>query len=567
MVKRLLSGLPLLLSGAAGFALAWWRFGPGVLSPQSITWFRGDSSWHFLSWTFFRGEPWGLPPGRIERFLAPLGTSIGASDALPLLAFPFKLLSPLLPTDFQYLGLWLFLCYVLQGIFGYLLIQTVCGRRSLALLGSLLLLLSPIMLFRAGHIALSSHWLLLFALWHYFRTSRQPRFGFRRYAGIWLLIVVLAGLIHPYFTAMTLPLTLLSLIDEVRFKGRVSSAHALALFVGLLLLLGLEWWASGLFGLGKGGGFDLYTLNPNALINPLHYSRFLPALPVGPGQYEGFAYLGLGLLALVGVTLWTFLRSPKVGIHRVATFVTARERRPLLLLCLGLSLFSLGNTVIFILEVAALYGLLLSYFIRHPPSLLERFSSLPFARYHLVIFLVVLGAMMVAGIPLVTSTFRAPGRFVWPVVYLLELGLITLLYRRYRSAVVAALLLGALALQLADLKINQPFRAGRTTFHEHLQSEAWPRVVEPFRTIAVIPPFGASIAAPNDYLEFASLAARTGKYVTTGTLVRIPDDLAHVTETLNREALVGPRDPDTLYVFGAETFARTVKSRLKPGLS
>ncbi len=154
----------LALAGAAGGALAWWRFGWGVFNPARTNWFRGDSAWHFLTWQFFRNEPLLFPPGRVESFLYPLGTSVGGGDALPLLAFAFKALNPWLPADFQYLGLWLFVSYVLQGVFGYLLVRTFCPQRWLALPAALLLLLSPVMVFRAGHVALASHWLLLLAL-------------------------------------------------------------------------------------------------------------------------------------------------------------------------------------------------------------------------------------------------------------------------------------------------------------------------------------------------------------------------------------------------------------------
>ncbi len=119
-----------------------------VLDPSNISWFRGDSVGHFLAWHFFRREPWGVPPGQIDGLLAPLGTSIGSADALPLLGFPLKLFHAVLPSDFQYLGLWLFICYALQGVFGYLLARTFCRSRWLALLVGLFFLFSPIMIFR-----------------------------------------------------------------------------------------------------------------------------------------------------------------------------------------------------------------------------------------------------------------------------------------------------------------------------------------------------------------------------------------------------------------------------------
>lgn len=562
LTNSIWSHVPLFLAGALGGALALLRFGIAVISPENISWFRGDSVSHFLAWNFFRDEPWHLPPGRIESLLAPLGTSIGGSDALPLLAFPFKLLNAFLPANFQYLGLWLLLNYTLQGVFGYLLARTFCPQRWLALLAGLFFLFSPIMIFRAGHIALSSHWLILLALLHLFRSGRT-RLERRSYAVLWLVIVGLVGLTHPYLAAMVVPIALLSILREYQ-RGRIGVDYAAALSVGLLALLGLEWWVSGLFGLGRGGGFDFYTMNPNALLNPLDHSRFLPALPVRAGQYEGFAYLGFGVLVLSAAPLMFFVRHTRQTFHYLG--VTLRRGLwPLLLLCVGFSLFSLGNTVVFILEVVVLFLLLLVFLVRNPPAILERLSALPFQRGHLPLFLLCLGLVMFTAIPLVTSTFRAPGRFIWPVYYLFYLSLMVFLFRRFSPPVVAALLLTGLALQVADLEINRPFRPTPKLF-ARLDTKRWAEVVRPFTTLAVIPPFEPSVGRKNDYVDLAFLASKYGKKVTTGGLVRIPDTLERVAREVVDEALSGPRNAYTLYIFSAADFAGSYRSKLEPGL-
>jgi len=120
--------------------------------------------------------------------------------------------------------------------------------------------------------------------------------------------------------------------------------------------------------------------------------------------------------------------------------------------------------------------------------------------------------------------------------------------------------------QTADLKVNQPFRPDPALFTRNLRSERWAVVVRPFSAIAVIPPFRLSVGGPNDYADFAFLAATHGKGVTAGPLVRVPGDLEEATQKLVREALSGPRDAETLYVFGAATFAERYEPELKPGL-
>jgi len=343
------------------------------------------------------------------------------------------------------MGIWLLVNYTLQGVFDYLLAHTFCRERWPALLAGLFFLLSPAMIFRAGHIALSSHWLILLALWHYFAAGKKPRLERRTYAALWLLVVGLAGLTHPYLAAMVVPVAFLSILREVRHSERLGAGYAAALTLGLLVLLGLEWWLSELFGLGRGGGFAFYTLNPNVLFNPLEHSRFLPALPVRGGQYEGFAYLGLGVLCLGVLMLATaplleLLRRPLAILRRAGDALRRRGHLPLLLLSGGLVRFALGNTFVFIAEIAALFLLLSAFFVRNPPGVLKRFSGWPFQRGHLPLFLlclgvVLLGVALFAAIPLVTSTFRAPGRFIWPVYYLLYLGLVVFPLRRFSPQV------------------------------------------------------------------------------------------------------------------------------------
>ena len=36
---------------------------------------------HYFGWFYFRTEPWQWPPGTIRGYYAPLGTSIGLTDA------------------------------------------------------------------------------------------------------------------------------------------------------------------------------------------------------------------------------------------------------------------------------------------------------------------------------------------------------------------------------------------------------------------------------------------------------------------------------------------------------
>ncbi len=58
---------------------------------------KGDWVPHYFGWHFFRVEPWHWPPGVVAGYYAPLGTSIGLTDSIPLAAYLLKPLGPWLP--------------------------------------------------------------------------------------------------------------------------------------------------------------------------------------------------------------------------------------------------------------------------------------------------------------------------------------------------------------------------------------------------------------------------------------------------------------------------------------
>ncbi|MCC6987708.1 MAG: hypothetical protein IT181_01835, partial [Acidobacteria bacterium] len=147
------------LIGAAFFA---WVAGSRVLDPTEIDWLmKGDWVPHYFGWHYFRVEPWHWPPGAVHGYYAPLGTSIGLTDSIPLIGYLLKPLSGWLPTPFQYLGPFLLASFALQGALGARLIGRRVESVSAQALGAALFVLLPTLLIRVGHAALCAHWLIL----------------------------------------------------------------------------------------------------------------------------------------------------------------------------------------------------------------------------------------------------------------------------------------------------------------------------------------------------------------------------------------------------------------------
>src|SRR5687768_7137938 len=85
-------------------------YGFNTLIPTNIDWLMAvlhDWGTHYLGWHFFKNEPWQFPIGNVSNYYAPLGTNVGFTDSIPLLAIFFKLFASILPENFQYFGLWL----------------------------------------------------------------------------------------------------------------------------------------------------------------------------------------------------------------------------------------------------------------------------------------------------------------------------------------------------------------------------------------------------------------------------------------------------------------------------
>jgi Family of unknown function (DUF6311) len=292
------------LGGLAGFVCYATSFGLFVVDPRNYDWLlHGDWKIHFLGWALYRRGPWTIPLGATPHLAWPIGTSVGLTDSIPIFAYIFKLLSPLLPTDFQYIGLWMLLCFVLQGVFGALLMRTVTSRPVLQVLGAALMVMTPPFAFRFGHPALAAHWLFVAGLWLYFRPGADVPSG-TSLAG-WAAITSIAAATHPYLTLMVLVLAgaaqARQIIANFRRTVRVL-AHSFVV-VGLTTI---SLWQSGYFVVGdegnlQVGGFGHYSLNLLGPLMPMTGSRLFGAGPFETatlGQYEGYAYLGAGLLLL-----------------------------------------------------------------------------------------------------------------------------------------------------------------------------------------------------------------------------------------------------------------------------
>ncbi|HCO5211017.1 TPA: hypothetical protein N8058_004352 [Escherichia fergusonii] len=309
--------------------------GMNILNVTNIQWFgSGDAAQHWLGWNFFRNTPilqW--PLGVNEPYGMDVSSSIVFTDSIPLLAIIFKTISFSLPDTFQYTGIWILTCCILQGVFSYELINRNTQDRPYSLLAAVLFCLAPIMLFRMmGHFALSSHFLIIASFILYGMKNANKR---------WVLIIATSSAIHFYITGMLLSVFIAYLIKSLIIKERTIKS-VLALFVATMLTLAATMHALGYFVISDGAdgsGFGLYHMDLNAFINPMYswVSNLTNPLPHQKLDYEGFAYLGAGVAFIIILGMACLLKYQDVGKSHIPSFF----------MCLLLLLFAISNNISF----------------------------------------------------------------------------------------------------------------------------------------------------------------------------------------------------------------------------
>ncbi|MBL8136378.1 MAG: hypothetical protein JNL48_07130 [Acidobacteria bacterium] len=471
------------LAGAAiGAAFFAWIAGTRILDPGSIDWLmKGDWVPHYFGWHYFRDEPWHWPPGAVHGYYAPLGTSIGLTDSIPLVGYALKPFAAWLPTPFQYLGPFLLACFALQGALGARLIARRVDAVGAQVLGAALFVLLPALLLRVGHAALCAHWLILWAL---LVATREPSARFR--PGSWAVLGLTAGMVQPYLAAMVL-----AVLGATAVAAEGPPVHRRFAALGAALAATISgWWISGLFLLSGGsslaaGGLGYYSMNLLAFVSPGDWSSFLPALPIASdGQaYEGFQYLGLGILLVLAAAL----------------AIAARDRTP---------------------QGPAREPRLWSPWLIAACLVMTAFAVSP---------VVTLGSRTILNLdgpwtaPL--ALFRSSGRFVWPLVYLMLTSAIVTVVRRGRGPTGVAVLAAAVVLQLVDLHGAHTFRrqvAHDPAFHAWVNPFAdarWHDVAPAYAHLALVPPPQCG-ASPIPYEGAIALTARHGLTINAGVVAR-----------------------------------------------
>ncbi len=293
---------------AVAFLVFCLRFDIRMLNVTNTQWLMHwslDTGSYYLMENYFRQSAWYFPEiGIFTGPEYPTVTAIGTNDMVSLFAVGTKFLSPVLPEHFQYFGIWLLLCYLMQAFWAYRFLKILAAYRRIALsdaeifFGSLFFITAPLLLYRAGHPNMCMHAFFLAAFCNYFGTATP-----RKKIYVQLMLVFLCTTIHLYSTAMLLVIGVALTVDlwnrkKISFPQLIGANLASAATVGVLLyFLGFFYLP---FDTVQAEGFGKYSSNLNTFFNPQGFSQIFSDLKNSTeGQYEGFAYLGAGVFFIL----------------------------------------------------------------------------------------------------------------------------------------------------------------------------------------------------------------------------------------------------------------------------
>lgn len=434
--------------GALGFLA---MLGGSILELRNIGWLQGgDPGMYFLSAGFYQDAPWSIPPGLSTTYGVDVPNSIANTDAIPIFAMAFKAMRGLTGHPIQYWGWWVFTCFALQGLFGWVLAGRVTRSPILKACFACLLVFSPIFFARCMqlmHLPILAHFLILAALAIALAPASRARHA------QWIVLMGVGVLCTPYIFSMAAAIWVADLVVRaLRAEQPGTALLGEMIAVPVVCVFGL--WFEGFFALSSGyeaAGFGVYRANLLAMFDAkpdhLTYSHFWPHTPQAKSGGNAPNFFGTGLILLIAAgVLSATLNGLRGAWHRRYWGVTIAVMLMLV--------YALSNNV--------------------------AIGSFEF-QYPLPEWFIHLAGML-----------RTSERFMWPLLYLMGLAALGLV-ARWRKPVAIATAVAAAALQVFDTTPAwkggpQAMRSRRSlTWTTPLRSQFWDVAGRTYRSVKWMP--------------------------------------------------------------------------------
>ena len=488
--------------GIIGFLLV---VGITPLNFQNIGWLsKGDALFNYIGWEIYRYGPWTNPVGLNPNYGLEFSSSIVYSDSIPIFAIFFKIFSGFLGEPFQYFGLWLLLCFVLQSIFGYKIAALLSPNEWIKIFIAAIFLFTPVMLFRTNvHLALTGHFVLLWAI--YLNLNRYSK------SLQWAVLMSLVLGIHFYLFVMVFALWFGGIMDRATISKTTKIQTLILEIILVLAVMGFSAWQYGYFAIALGEsaafGFGGDRINLLGFFNPFHWSLLNQHNFFEPPTIEGFAYLGAGVIAAIIFAIFILFQSKTL--KRI--FKIANDHKFMLLAIMAMTLLAITHNV----DIGGAHFKL---------PIDERLFN-------------ILGVV------------RSSGRLIWPFEYLIIISASWIIIHGYHKNLIP-IFATLCALQILDTSkgwknLNQFFSGLNSNHIKHsLTNEFWKEAPKKYSVVRIISPYWGNwntvglYAAQNKMATNSVFLARVDKY-----------KLQESIDKANNEVISGKLDPKTIYLF------------------
>jgi Family of unknown function (DUF6311) len=490
-----------------------------------------DVAQAMIGWEYFRNDSWYWPLTYTKYVAYPTGSAISYTDSIPIVAIVLKLFSSILPKDFQYFGFFILSSLILQFFWGAKL-GSLFSKNNLfysTAAGLLFMIASPLTWRVHGHISLTCQWVILAAIWTYFKLQfTQNKHIINNLIFYQAILILFTTGIHPYLSIMTLAFIVFSHIQLLWLK-KVSILKGSLLIVLFPILMILGWYFFGYLMTNSniGDSYGDYSLNLNSLFNPNgclnptgSCSQFLNSLPFHEGQYEGFNYLGLGviLLLLANIGFIIFKRN-KIDFEQVVKALISKQSIVLAVLILLVFTLSLSNKIYL-------------------------------GNHHIVSYYIPEKTLSIL------SKFRSSGRLFWMVHYLMILGVLVVTFRLWNSRQVKFLLVLVLCIQFIDLRplhISSTKKMNSASSLSAFKSPLWNELYKDYNKLIILP--STQCEDTNIYPTFEKIAALQHLKTNSARLARYTSkDLDFHCHQLPKLVFSEKLEKDAVYVLDSKKY-------------
>jgi hypothetical protein len=440
---------------------AFWQFPQGTIRDSG-----NDMADVLVGYLYYVQSPWHLPLFYVPTLGTPAGVNIIFLDVVPIVPFIGKLIHSLTGVTTNLYGAFLFLCFALPGVMMTLVLIAAKVRYALAaIIAAIFANATPTLLWRWGHVPLEPQFLIVGALALYLFSLHRR--SWRSVATVWIAYLILAYLTNLYLFLMTGIIWFCAIIQR-RLNRLATTREAQGTAALTVALVTTVITLSGQFGAGTGvpfaHGYGYHSMNLLSPIIPQESGLFPWAggvIDATGGQYEGFNYLGLGLLLASLVVLPVEVSWLRENLKRhLALFIAF----------VVLAAFAISH------RVFAGHWLLF---------------ELPLPHYVYLLF----------------GMFRSSGRFFWPIAYS-QMAIVIILGFRRAPRVMALCLVGAAILQLFDVQpLREQIIASVAEGPEvgELDADQIAHLVARARQIEVVPSFQCADLRPGHDLYRANM--------------------------------------------------------------